>query len=314
MKIHAKQLGIYIAAASIVLSIYPGPIVRLAPNELIFSDPEAIKSIYGVNSGFTKSDFYHAFRAPVGRFPDHFSSDNQQIHAERRRIVNPVYSLHNVLEAEQYVDGCIDVLLEQLSDSADKKQCIDLHEWSRFFAYDTIGELFFSKTFGSLRSRHDHLGFMASADYLIPVMTLAALMPIYLRPVFMLTGMLFPSLRKAFRAVGTLTDASNRVVAERVQPGQSEVKSERSDFITKVLQIYREKGPKVDFDIDDVKTEAWSAFFGGGDTTAIYLSTTLLHSERPRDLHKSPKRDRPSQTGFCFFKPESNPVRVYRRM
>lgn len=32
----------------------PGPIVRVAPNELIFSDPETIKSIYGVNSGFTK--------------------------------------------------------------------------------------------------------------------------------------------------------------------------------------------------------------------------------------------------------------------
>lgn len=197
-----------------------------------------------------------------------------------------MYSLHNVLEAEQYVDGCIDVLLEQFSDIAGKKECIDLHEWSRFFAYDTVGELFFSKMFGFLRSRHDHLGFMASADYLIPVMTLSALLPTYIRPVFMLTGMLFPSLRKAVAALGTLTDASNRVVAERVQPGHNEVKSERSDFITKVLQIYHEKGPKVDFDIDDVKTEAWSAFFGGGDTTAIYLSTTLYYILRDAEIYK----------------------------
>jgi hypothetical protein len=31
-----------------------GHIVRIAPNELSISDPEAIKTIYGVNSGFIK--------------------------------------------------------------------------------------------------------------------------------------------------------------------------------------------------------------------------------------------------------------------
>lgn len=38
-------------------SKHSGPIVRVAPNELILSDPETIKSIYGVNSGFTKVSF-----------------------------------------------------------------------------------------------------------------------------------------------------------------------------------------------------------------------------------------------------------------
>lgn len=31
-----------------------GKIVRIAPNEVAISDPEAIKTIYGINSGFTK--------------------------------------------------------------------------------------------------------------------------------------------------------------------------------------------------------------------------------------------------------------------
>lgn len=31
-----------------------GKIVRIAPNEVAISDPEAIKIIYGINSGFTK--------------------------------------------------------------------------------------------------------------------------------------------------------------------------------------------------------------------------------------------------------------------
>ena len=31
-----------------------GPIVRIAPNELAIADPESIKTIYSVKSGFTK--------------------------------------------------------------------------------------------------------------------------------------------------------------------------------------------------------------------------------------------------------------------
>jgi hypothetical protein len=35
-----------------------GDIVRLGPNVLSFADPRAIKTIYGLNKGMTKSDFY----------------------------------------------------------------------------------------------------------------------------------------------------------------------------------------------------------------------------------------------------------------
>lgn len=44
-----------------------GDIVRLGPNVLSFADPRAIKIIYGLNKGMTKSDFY-----PVQQVgPDH---------------------------------------------------------------------------------------------------------------------------------------------------------------------------------------------------------------------------------------------------
>lgn len=38
-----------------------GPIVRIAPNELAISDPDAIKTIYAVNSGFTKVSYRRVF-------------------------------------------------------------------------------------------------------------------------------------------------------------------------------------------------------------------------------------------------------------
>lgn len=38
-----------------------GPVVRVAPDEVSFNDAEALKDIYGIKSGFGKSDFYDMF-------------------------------------------------------------------------------------------------------------------------------------------------------------------------------------------------------------------------------------------------------------
>ena len=32
-----------------------GPIIRIAPNEVAIADPNAIKTVYSINSGFTKA-------------------------------------------------------------------------------------------------------------------------------------------------------------------------------------------------------------------------------------------------------------------
>lgn len=62
---------------------FPGPVIRIAPNEVAIADPQAIKTIYSINSGFTKvashrfrstygvltgpqTDFYPPFRATFG--------------------------------------------------------------------------------------------------------------------------------------------------------------------------------------------------------------------------------------------------------
>ena len=35
-----------------------GPIVRISPNEISFSDPKVLPRLYSHNAGFAKSDFY----------------------------------------------------------------------------------------------------------------------------------------------------------------------------------------------------------------------------------------------------------------
>ncbi|CAI7666032.1 unnamed protein product [Penicillium manginii] len=255
-----------------------GHIVRIAPNELSISDPEAIKIIYGVNSGFIKSDFYLAFRAPYTRYPDHFTSTDEKVHAQRRRIVNGVYTMQSILQSEPYVNKCTEVLLQQLEDVADAKASIDLLEWTRMYAYDVIGELYFSKMFGLMKARGDHLGIMKSTDTLIPAMAISAVMPSYLRSFFMFIGVLFAETRKALSALDDLATAADSAVQSHVQASSSDDSViRRTDIISKVFNIHRDQGEKLDFQIDDVKLEAFGGYFAGSDTTAIHLSTTLYY-------------------------------------
>ncbi|KAJ6023644.1 Cytochrome P450 E-class group I [Penicillium canescens] len=255
-----------------------GHVVRIAPNELSISDPEAIKIIYGVNSGFIESDFYLAFRAPYTRYPDHFTSTDEKVHAQRRRIVNGVYTMQSILQSEPYVNKCTEVLLQQLEDVADAKASIDLLEWTRMYAYDVIGELYFSKMFGLMKARGDHLGIMKSTDTLIPAMAISSVMPSYLRSFFMLVGVLFAETRKGLSALNDLATAADSAVQSHVQASSSDDSViRRTDIISKVFNIHRDQGGKLDFQIDDVKLEAFGGYFAGSDTTAIHLSTTLYY-------------------------------------
>ncbi|KAL4876780.1 cytochrome P450 [Aspergillus karnatakaensis] len=265
-----------------------GAVVRIAPNELVTSDPEAIQSLYGVRSSLLKTDFYLAFRAPWARFPDHFTSEGGRQHADRRRIVNNIYSLTSILESERYVDHCLEIWIAKLGEMADQKESFDLWTWSRMYAYDIIGELYFSKMFGFLEAGRDHLGYIQATDDLIPVQFLSAHMPTYIRGLFVLGGIFLSSkVRRAFKALGHLTDATNAMLKHRLAGLESSVPEvERPDILNKLLNISHQRGTELDFVLDDVKLEIFGALMAGSETTAVTLSGILFHIFRTSRVYK----------------------------
>ena len=111
-----------------------GPVVRLAPNEIGCSDPEAIKIIYGIKSGYVKTDFYPVWRnTSLSKYPDHFSNVDEKLHADRRRIVNNVYSLSNVLKSEEYIDKCSELFIRRMDEYADQGTVVDFGMWLQMY-------------------------------------------------------------------------------------------------------------------------------------------------------------------------------------
>lgn len=72
------------------------------------------------------------------KHPDLFTELNDKVHGERRRIMNNVYSLANVLKSETYIDGCSELFLQRLSGNVDAIEPFDLGTWVQWYVIGNI--------------------------------------------------------------------------------------------------------------------------------------------------------------------------------
>ncbi|KAL5522616.1 hypothetical protein ACEPAG_8633 [Sanghuangporus baumii] len=148
-----------------------GTFVRLAPNHVSISDPDAIRIVNGHGIGTTKSNFYDAFVA-ISR--SIFNTRSREEHAKKRKAVAHVFSPKNVLEFEPYIRSHVAELLEQwdkLCEGGRKgisgtdgtgdwhgrhgRVWFNCMPWFNFWAFDVIGDLAFGFPFGMIRNAKD---------------------------------------------------------------------------------------------------------------------------------------------------------------
>jgi len=109
-----------------------GPVIRIAPNEVTTTDLSAISRIYRNHKPLSKTDFYsHKLwnRGNISKQKDTFTQQDEKEHSNYCRIVNPVYTLSNVLKSEDYISEVSELFLTRLGEFADRKQSIDLGLW-----------------------------------------------------------------------------------------------------------------------------------------------------------------------------------------
>lgn len=135
-----------------------GDVIRLGPNVLSFADPRAIKTIYGLNKGMTKSDFYPVQQAIAKgvRLESMFSTKNEAYHARYRRCVNNAFSMSSLVGYEPLVDSTTDAFIEQTQKRyCDTGKVCNFSRWLQFFAFDVIGEITWSKRIGFVDRDYD---------------------------------------------------------------------------------------------------------------------------------------------------------------
>jgi cytochrome P450 len=260
-----------------------GRFVRIAPDEISIADPDAIKIIYSVTSGFTKTDFYDPFATHMSPHPDLFAARNEKVHAERRRLVNNAYSMSSVLESENYIDECSQLFMNRMGEYADGGKTCDLGMWFQMYAFDVVGTLFFGRMFGFLETRTDYGTYITSLDTYLPVLATNFVLPSYARGVLpFLANLGFQSIRDAVSSIINIRKAAFDVVAEREQ-NLKEGKVGRKDILSTLFKVQKEKGAGGHLLTADIEQETYVALFAGSDTTAIAMRSIFYF------LMKKPK-------------------------
>ncbi|KAK3072404.1 hypothetical protein LTR53_006897, partial [Teratosphaeriaceae sp. CCFEE 6253] len=142
-----------------------GDLVRVGPNCVSISKPDMISTIYGIQKGYIKSDFYAVWQNIINgkRSPSLVFTTDEQQHAVLRRPVAGAFTLSTLVEFEPLIDSTTAIFLTRLDELfAETGQVCDLGTWLQWFAFDVIGELTFSKRLGFLERAEDVEGITQS--------------------------------------------------------------------------------------------------------------------------------------------------------
>ena len=132
-----------------------GKVVRVAPDELSFTDPTAWKDIY--TKGFPRP--YQYRNKPPGKTAENLISASESDHTRFRKVLNPAFSLKS--EHESAIKSSVDLLMVKLHwalehDASGEATVVDLLKWFNLTTFDIIGTLVWSSSFGCLEGMQYH--------------------------------------------------------------------------------------------------------------------------------------------------------------
>ncbi|PKY04603.1 cytochrome P450 [Aspergillus campestris IBT 28561] len=241
-----------------------GPAVRIAPNEVTFTDPAAWKEIYGVRPGKPQrpKDLRHVSVGP-NHIPSMLRADDRT-HARYRRALAPGFSEGSLQRQEVIVRGYIDLLVERLRAATaageEGSATVDISRWYNYTTFDIIGDLAFGDSFGCLQNSRYHFWVQVLYSHFHNAAWANVLRRIPWGEKLM--RWIIP--RKVFEE----KQAQNQMTGEKVHARIEKGDNERADFLSHVLKQPVEKGMSE----DELISNAYVLIIAGSETTATLLS------------------------------------------
>jgi cytochrome P450 len=131
----------------------PGPIVRIAPNELAVSDLATTKEIHKIGSGFHKSAWYPLISGEDPLTAGLFSQRDPKIHSTRRKLFAQPFSKGGITEWEEMLKNKAEMAVAGMGRAAREHGGVaDVLEWWTYMTTDVIAELGFGEGFHALET------------------------------------------------------------------------------------------------------------------------------------------------------------------
>ncbi|KAF2098821.1 cytochrome P450 [Rhizodiscina lignyota] len=264
-----------------------GPVVRIAPNELAFEDPDAFKDVYGRRTGIappademTKPDESYHIKGEARSI----MSEGREKHALLRRQLASGFSERAMREQEPIIGGYIDLLIRRLREYCVDRDSVDpatgmqamkemnMTSWYAWTTFDVIGDLAFGEPFGCLeRAKYD--------PWVAAIGKAVRFSAVVLGVKFL--GYEFV-LRPLLRMMNKYRREHNRLCMEKLQR-RAEMTTERPDLIEGLLKKRKDWG----LDINQLMQNSSNLIIAGSETTATALTgVTYLLLKNPDALRK----------------------------
>ncbi|KAF9875733.1 cytochrome p450 [Colletotrichum karsti] len=285
-----------------------GQVVRIAPDELAFSDAGAWKVIFGHKTGtntsnaagqptttqslsFEKSD---TFYRPIPGLPRDIITALGPQHAALRRQMSHGFSDRALREQQPVIMKYVDLFIQRMREhaaasttssqsSGGQQRPIDISLWYNYCTFDIIGDLAFGEPFGCLDN----------CDYHPWVRTVFQMVRV---GVAFQTANHYPWLRSIITAALS-TKAMHRrreehrqmtmqKVLRRIELGKN---GPRSDLVEGLLK----KREEWNMSLDELEANSSILIIAGSETTASVLAgVTYLLLKNPDKMHKLTKEVR----------------------
>lgn len=259
---------------------YNSEVLRVAPNQLIFRNPQSLKDIVGRHDVY-RGDF--ALRV-IGFTSQNVSNiRDPEAHKRKRKLMNPGFS--NVSLAKQeptLIWPLVNKFVDKVESSAGTN--INMANYLDCVTSDIIGTLSFGADFGMIDDPVSHPFLHVLPDALRMSVIAMCIPEVYrfLNFVFRYgPPFLIPP---AFRGVA---DFAGRHMRERSQRDKAGTASSRNDIMSIIVDgTANLDDPYLRMDSAEMLGEATTLVTGGGDTVATALTMTMWNLCKHQDVYK----------------------------
>ncbi|KAK3314872.1 cytochrome P450 [Apodospora peruviana] len=196
-----------------------GRVVRISPNEVHLSDPEAYEKIHTVGTKFTKDPGLYTPMEGVMKTTTILTIMSNEEHKVRRSALNPFFSRRSVLDLEQIIWDKTAQLTGMLQAGLDSRQQIfDMHHAIRAFSVDVITEYAYARCWNQLDMPDFGMSYqdaIRAIHWFFPyILTFPPAVPLFGLIPDWLNVMLFPPFKKWFDSLTTVRAAVTKVRKE----------------------------------------------------------------------------------------------------
>jgi cytochrome P450 len=93
-------------------------------------------------------------------------------HIQKTRSLSAGFSLSNISKTEPYIDNVLSIFKTRFDELTDSVAPVEFQKWFSFFAFDVLGEVTFSKSFGFVQSGTDIRNAIANTGSLVYYMSI----------------------------------------------------------------------------------------------------------------------------------------------